>query len=213
MRAIVAKFPKCLKHMISTIVYDVDQTVLNSQRYNFSSTFTKEMGIPADAMTPFFKGVFRTSTIGKTDVKEVILPFLKEWNWKGTVDELLAYWFAAENSIDTELIEHVRGLRRKGLRCFLATDNERRRTEYLWNTLGLTSEFDDIFSSSHVGFTKGEEGFWSHVWEKLGRKEKQSILFWDDDKNNVETAQNFGFLAEHYTDFSAYKERMTQLCV
>ena len=198
-------------HMISTVIYDADQTVLNSPRYNFSNTFTQEMGIANDAMEPFFKGAFKLCTIGKADVKETLKPFLKGWNWKGSADELLAYWFAAENNIDEHIIQHVRELRAKGVRCFLATDNERRRTDYLWNTLGLASEFDGIFSSSSTGFTKQESGAWIHIWETLAKPEKESVLFWDDAVENVAAARAFGFLAEQYINFNTYATVMAKL--
>ncbi|MDO8594795.1 MAG: HAD hydrolase-like protein [bacterium] len=162
-------------------------------------------------MEPFFKGPFRKCALGEADVRDVILPFLEGWNWKGTVDGLLAYWFAIDSSIDDRLIKHVRELRAKNIRCLIATDNDRRRTEYLWNTLGLLSEFDGIFSSSHLGCVKGDQEFWQSVWPTLREKEKSSVLFWDDDPKNVEAARRFGFSAELYTDFDSYRIKMTKL--
>ncbi|MEI6118943.1 MAG: hypothetical protein WCP92_07125 [bacterium] len=47
------------------------------------------------------------------DIKEALKPHLKDWNWKGSVDELLEYRFKVEHSIDQRIVEDIFKLRNK----------------------------------------------------------------------------------------------------
>jgi len=130
------------------------------------------------------------------------------WGWKGTVDELLTFWFTAESGVDTRLIAHIGTLRKKGIRCYIATNNEKWRAQFIWETLGLHSFFDGIFSSADMGHSKNQMEFWEKVHGHVSEGAKEDILLWDDEVKNVETAQSFGFLGEQYTTFPAYAEIM-----
>ena len=44
-----------------------------------------------------------------------------------------------------------------------------------------------------------------HIEETLGLG-KNAILFWDDSRKNVESAREFGWSAEVYTDFNTFEE-------
>lgn len=196
--------------MITTILYDVDQTLINSPWHNFTNTYTKEFGVLYEDMLPFFVGPLKKCQTGKADMKVELLPYLSKWKWKGSVEELLTYWFTAENSIDARLLWHIRELRKKGIRCYVATNNEPYRTGYLWETLDLQSEFEDIFASGAVGFFKNQPEFWANVLRKVEGK-KETTLLWDNDPENVEVAAKFGLKAEVYTDFDTYKNKTEAL--
>jgi len=45
--------------MITTILYDLDETLINSPRFNFGVTFEKEYGVTEEMLRSFFKGVFQ----------------------------------------------------------------------------------------------------------------------------------------------------------
>ena len=76
----------------------------------------REYGIPVDKVLPFFTGIFQQCLIGKAELRKVIGPHLQEWGWKGTVDELLEFWFKAEHKIDEQMIEIVKSLKEKVIR-------------------------------------------------------------------------------------------------
>jgi putative hydrolase of the HAD superfamily len=70
------------------------------------------------------------------------------------VQEFLEYWFKVENKVDARLLREVDQLRTAGIRSFLATNQERYRTEYISREMGLSDHFDGIFSSAFVGYLK-----------------------------------------------------------
>lgn len=184
--------------MAKIILLDVDGVVIKREMY-FSERLAEKQGIPLEKIIPFFQNEFKLCMIGQADLKEELVKYINDWNWSGTVDDLLNYWFKSEADIDKQVIEHVQELRRKGTKCYLITDNEKYRVEYLVDVLKIEKFFDGIFSSAIIGCTKSQEGFWSNVYDKFGKENKYEIIVLDDEIKNVECAQNFGFNAKLYT--------------
>ncbi|HOZ36458.1 MAG TPA: HAD hydrolase-like protein [bacterium] len=167
--------------MITTIILDADGIVLHREMY-FSDRLSKDFGVPPEKVIAFFKKEFPLCTIGQADLKEELTKYIQEWNWHGTVDELIQYWFEHEQNIDQRIINHVQELKNKGIKCYLASDNEKYRTKYIYEQLGLKNYFDIIFSSSNIGFCKKQLEFWDAVHNQLGTPEKSSVLVLDDDQ-------------------------------
>lgn len=84
--------------MIKAILLDVDGLVLEPRKQFFSERLAYEQGVPADSVKEFFLGNFKKCSFGQADLKEEITPFLSKWNWQGSVDELLTYWFESEST-------------------------------------------------------------------------------------------------------------------
>ncbi len=199
-----------LFRMIKTIVFDVDGVLIRGDRY-FSQRFSDEFGIPMEKILPFFKNEFQSCLVGEADIKTELSKYTKEWGWTKSVDDLLAYWFAHESKTDEKLLEDIKKLRNNGIKCFLHTNNEKYRVEYLLETVGLNSYFDGAFSSAHIGYKKPQPEFWASVYARIGTPDKNEILVWDDDHENIESAKNFGFMAEVYSDFDSYENRLKTL--
>ena len=68
-----------------------------------------------------------------------------------------------------------------------------------------------IFSTNKIGYTKSQKEYWQKIYEKLGKPNKKSVLCWDDEEKNIQSAKNFGFLAELYTDFNNYKNKINDI--
>ena len=94
---------------------------------------------------------------------------------------MLKYWIKYDNKIDQRIIESVKELRNKGIKCYLNTQNEKYSVDYAFKKLELKKYFDGIFSSDKLGFIKSEQKFWEAVYKKLNNPDKKSILCWDDD--------------------------------
>lgn len=198
--------------MITSAIFDVDGVIIKRELY-FSERLMRDRGIAAEKVMPFFKEVFPLCVVGKADLKEELLKCLPAWDWSGSVDEFLAYWFGSETDVNIALLEHVKDLRTRGIRCYLYTNNERYRTEYIWNTLNLKNSFDGIFSSGETGYRKSEQEFWETVYERLGRPKKRDIVVWDDNADDLQAVKDLGFRGERYTDFNSYAQRMAWLMI
>lgn len=147
--------------MISTILFDVDGVLVVSEP--FSATLAREYGITMEMTAPFFRGPFGQCLIGKADLKAEIASYLPMWGWRGSVDEFLGIWFTSGQQIDDALLTTVQRLRQQGIRCCLATNQERYRTEYLLTRMELAEQFDGCFSSAYIGYLKDHPAFFQTV--------------------------------------------------
>ena len=185
----------------------MDDVVVH-RKMRFSKHLSEEFNIPMEKIIPFFENEFKPCIIGKADLKKQIKKYLKEWGWKKSVDELLEYWFDKESIIDKNLLEKVQELRKKGMYCFLCTNNEKYRVLHNFHKLGLDQYFDGIFYSAQIGHTKQEPEFWQKIYDIMGRPEKKTVLFWDNSEDKLNTAKKFGFHTELYTNLEDYKNKI-----
>lgn len=192
--------------MIKVILFDADGVLINGEK--FSVNLEREYGISKEKTLPFFTGIFKECIIGNADLKEVIKPYLKDWGWEKSVEELLDFWFKSEHKIDEELVKYIQQLRQKGIQCYLATNQEKYRATYMLDKMGFKDCFDQVFASAHLGHKKPDLEFFSKVMEKLSEIKKDEVLFWDDTLENIEAAIQFGIKAEFYTNFQDFKEKM-----
>lgn len=199
---------------VKAIIFDSDGMLTHGAR--FSDTYAKEHGISIDVMTPFFTGPFNNCLIGKADLKdELNKGWLEKWGWKGTVDDLIRYWFGTGNNLDSKVFETVVEVVGKGVPCVLATNQEKYRTEYLNKEFSYDQVFNKIFSSAYVGAKKPNVEFFEEILkyfkEISSDIKKEEIVFWDDDVENVSGAKEFGFNSIQYKDFNSYKSIMQKL--
>ena len=193
---------------IKVVLFDADGVMINGEM--FSEHLERDFGVSKDIIAPFFKGPFRDCIIGNADLKEIILPYLKEWNWEGTVDEFLTYWFKSEHNIDMNLVKYISKLRDKGIKCYLVTNQEKYRVEYMLKEMDFQNVFDKIYASAHLGHRKPAQEFYEKMYADLGNVQKDEILFWDDNEENIEQARIFGINAELYKNFEKFEGKMNE---
>jgi putative hydrolase of the HAD superfamily len=180
------------------LLSDLDGVILKKEYY-FSDRFCEKYGVPKEVVQDFFKNEFQQCLVGQADLREVLSVKLVEWGIDESVDTILSFWFEHERTLDESVLEKVKMLRESGVRVYISTNNEKLRAQYVWDVLGFKKSFDGIFASGEVGFKKPTEAFWKHVWQALALTdvlaEKSDVEVWDDDMQNCEGAQQFGFNA------------------
>ena len=192
--------------MINSLIIDGDGVaILRDKR--FSDRLASEYGIMRDKTAPFFSDVFRDCTIGKKDLKKELERYYRSWGWKGTVDELLHFWFSKEGSHNKEMLAILTKLRSSGIKVYLATDNEKYRTDYIVNEFGYGKYFDSVFSSAYIGFRKEDAGFWEHLTIYKGVIPSETLV-WDDEQENLDMSCKHGFTAERFTDMENFVRTM-----
>jgi len=192
---------------IKTILFDADGVVINAEM--FSLKYQKEFGVSNDKMLPFFTGVFKDCLVGKNDLKKVIKPYLKDWQWQGSANELLTYWFKAEHQVDKNIIKLISKLRTRGIKCYLVMNQEKYRTAYIKKEMGLRKVFDKIYVSCQIGYKKPHINFYKFVYQDLIKSDKlkkSEILYFDDLNEAVKTAKTFGIHSYLYTGFRQLHE-------
>lgn len=190
------------------ILFDADGVVIHSEM--FGTHYQKVQGLAPDDMLPFYKGIFQECLVGKADLKEAIAPWLKKWKWAGDVDGFLLQWFQYKHKIDQKIVDLIRELRENAVACYLATNQEKYRTQYMQNEMGFGQIFDGIFSSAAIGSKKPQLEFYEYIFQKLG-VEKDTILYIDDTVSHVEAAKLAGIEAYLYTKYDAFYEYVKPL--
>jgi putative hydrolase of the HAD superfamily len=195
---------------VKTFVFDADGVLCVGER--FDAALEKEHLIPRARLAPFFTGPFSECVLGRRDLKEALLPYVAEWGWRGSVEELLAFWFQCEHVVCTEVLACVRALRKKGHVCALGTNQERHRAAYMRREMRLAEEFDHVFVSCELGVAKPDGAFFRRVEERL-QSHASEICLIDDSQRNVAGAQAAGWRALWYrdvTDLSAIENEATR---
>ncbi len=192
------------------ILCDADGVVIKSA-YLFSERLVAEYGIPPERVAPFFQGKFLDCLVGKADLKEELAKVIKDWGWPGSVDDLIRFWHTEGTVIDRDMTDFIQELRRAGARCYMVTDNEKYRGEYLEMVIGGGQVFEEIFYAAKVGARKRDPAFFPHVYGVITKTEtvpKDRILVIDDDQRSIEAAQAFGFDGHLYTDLPTLKQSL-----
>lgn len=95
----------------------------------------------------------------------------------------MKFWFETEDVRNDELLELVNKLKAKGIPCYLATEQEKYRGEYMQNVM-FKDAFDGYFISANLGVTKTNPKFFEMIIEQLQQKHPelapQDITFFDD---------------------------------
>lgn len=187
--------------MIKAILFDADGVAIAPHPY-FSKRLQDEFGISTDKVSPFFKGEFKLCTIGKADLKEEVSKYFPAWGWNKSVAELLDIWFSGEKAIDEAVLKIVDELRFKGIKCCLVSDNEKYRSQYALNEMGLEKRFDKTFFSCDLNHTKSEPEFFEKVIADI-KIRPEEILYLDDDPKNVQVAKVQGIDARVYENIGS----------
>jgi len=196
-----------LGFMITALILDADGVLINGK--TFSERLSRDYDVDRDKEKEFFTTKFQECLVGGADLKEAIAPYVQSFGWKGTVDELLDYWFAEEYELNKQLIEYVGRLRKSDIPVALATNQEKYRTQYMLEHMGFSDVFDKVYSSAHLGLKKPAVDFFARVVEDMHAK-KDEVLFWDDDQRNIDGALAYGIHAEFYTDYDSFLKTMAE---
>lgn len=193
--------------MIKAILCDTDGMLVTAPMWSYQ--LERQYNIPREQLSAFFKEKFPACLIGQADLRVEVEPYLSQWGWSGTVDELLAYWFKAEHEVDESLIDYLQRLRAQGYGCYLGTNQEQYRTAYMKNEMSFAQLFDTIYASCELGVRKPDPLFYQKILNDLDIPADQ-LLVWDNEQKNVDGALSVGCPAELYTTFPAFKKIMTE---
>lgn len=198
---------------IKAIIFDADGVVINSPGY-FSVQYSKAFGISNDSMLPFFKGIFQECVLGKADLKEILPSVLKDWQWKGTINELLEWWFKSEHYVDARIVKEIQRLQKKGIKCCLGTKQEKYRAEYIRKDMGFEKIFDELYISCDMGCKKPDKRFFEFIHNDLAKKmslRNEEIMIWDNKEENIAVTEKMGWQSYLYDNFDNFQKKISQL--
>jgi putative hydrolase of the HAD superfamily len=183
------------------LLFDADG-VLTLPEEVFSVVYARSHGLDPKPFEQFFRNDWKPIVTGIKDLKESITENPELWQWQGTADELLDFWFKTEDVRNEELIAVIRELKAQGVSCHLATEQERYRGQYMKNIM-FKDLFDGYFITAELGVSKTEPQFFEKIIEdlKLTHPEitPQDITFFDDSQSKVDTACSAGINGQLFT--------------
>jgi putative hydrolase of the HAD superfamily len=191
---------------IQAVILDADGVVIHPWR--FARFLERKHAITPQMTRSFFRTSFEDCLVGRADIKDVLPPFLDEWGWRGSLDEFLTTWFEVEDAVDDRVIDVIHGLRRSGVLCCLATNQERHRAAYMRTEMGFSEVFDRLYFSCDLGCQKPEPAYYATIERDLGLVGDR-ILYWDDSAGHVESAREVGWNAKVYTAFEPFVRMIT----
>jgi putative hydrolase of the HAD superfamily len=194
--------------VIRAVFFDVDGVLVPPWR--FRDLLVREHGIGPETTAAFFRGPFVECVLGRARLEVVLAPYLESWGWKGSLDELVDFWFAAENALDTDVLHLAAELRQRGMPCFVASTQERLRARYLAGDMGLARRFDALFFSCDVGSKKPDPVFFAELSRRTAVPPASALLI-DDTPANVEGARAAGWQALHFRDMATLREQLAAL--
>ena len=107
--------------------------------------------------------------------------------------------YFASLTANAELIEHLRGLRDRGLRMAMLTNNVR-EWESRWRAMLPVDEiFELVVDSAFVGLRKPDPAIYELTCSRLGVAPEE-CLFLDDLEHNVVAARELGMAAVQFVD-------------
>jgi HAD superfamily hydrolase (TIGR01509 family) len=175
---------------IKAIFCDING-VLFEQGERFSDRYSKEFGVPVEKLSEFFDHDFDLCLTGKTDLKIRLAEFLNQWKWRGTVDELLDYWFGMEVPAYRELVKYIGLLRENQIMIFLATQNEKYRTARFLELLKPLLKYDHLIATYQIGYKKSNPLYFSTCLEQYNLRSDEVVLL-DDNPKAINSAESIG---------------------
>jgi HAD superfamily hydrolase (TIGR01509 family) len=135
------------------------------------------------------------SLVGKGDFREAVAEVLDRWDSSRPVDEVMELWrhFEAE----PEVVALIQDLRAAGIGCHLATNQQPYRRAIMRDERHYGDWFDQTFYSCDLGVAKPDGAYFRSILQTIDQP-ASSVLFIDDNENNVKGARGVGLHAELY---------------
>lgn len=195
-------------------MFDVDG-VLSTHDQSFSRMHAHRQNKDYAQFRNFFQGDFQAALIGKADLKQLIRDNPDIWT-NTNPDTLLNEWFLHETKINRPLLEIIQALKDNAIRCYVATNQERYRGQYIRDDM-FPVKFDGYFISGFVGAKKPEEAFFRHVISGIEKDMPDihpgEILFIDDSPEHVAGASKLGINSYVHTDTKATAHILTSILI
>ena len=194
---------------VKAVLFDADG-VLTVPEELFSNKYAQSKGLDTEPFKQFFRGPFQQALIGKAALKDLIQQYNDVWQWDGEVEDLLRQWCESEDLRNVPLIEYAQSLRKSGTPCYVGTNQERYRGNYMQEVM-FKDLFDGFFISSEMGVMKPDIAYFEKAIDGIKAinahvSAPQEILFFDDTPSHVEGAKRAGLQAYLFTDIEQVKE-------
>lgn len=189
---------------IKVITFDLDGVYFPNGKANFIKSL-ENLGVSEDeAKRIFLKSPQMNQEYknGKMTDEEFWLWAVSEWklnlSWKEVVDLMIEGY-----DVDDNVVSTVKQLREAGYKTAICTNNFPARISGLQERFSFLNDFDVIVLSYEVGESKPSKKIFEELVKKSG-VEAGSIVFADDNSDNLDGAKDVGITTFLYEGFEKY---------
>lgn len=182
---------------VNAVLFDADG-VIQLAPLDMHARLTAAMGRPAHEREACMAEVFAAEApalTGGAAFEVGLEAALKSLNATCDVEAVLSHFRMI--TADEPILSLIGRLRRIGVFCALASNQERNRARHMSEALGYGHAFDREFYSCDLRHKKPSAEFF-HEIVRLAGLERGRTLFIDDQLENVESARRCGLRAEQF---------------
>lgn len=199
--------------MMKVLLLDIDGVLLQPGDL-FSRFYAKQHGLDPSSFDEFFQGDFRQALKGDADLKAIITKRKDIWKWDKDIDDLIKVWFETETILNKKILSYIDNFNREDFLICVASNQEKLRGEYLREVV-FPGRFDEYYISAEMGVLKPRSEFFQyimyHLTAKYGYINASEIIYFDDSKENVESAKKLGINAHLYISDEKLIEELERL--
>ncbi|WP_092422115.1 HAD family hydrolase [Devosia crocina] len=194
--------------MTRALVFDVDGVLVHGYharpelQRRWDQNLLADLGVDPDRFRDeFIFDIFvKKVVIGQTALISALDRRLPSLGFKGSSMEFANYWLSHDSQLNEPLLENLRRLKADAdIRLFIATNQDHMRAQWLWQTLGLGTIFEDIFYSARAGVKKPNKAFFDFAASRMPGVEGMP-LFFDDTPRVIEGARAYGWESVLFVD-------------
>ena len=191
------------------ILFDIDGVLIRVPYYFGRHLELRGYRDAEKILQDFYMRDYIPCALWKADIRAEILPTLTKLGWKKSVDDFFSQQFAFEiEYFEKEFLSVISHLRERNILCYLASSQEARKIEYLWNQQLWKSLFDGKYISCDIGHRKEDGKYWEYVLEDITKKyiKADEILLLDDSQKVIDMAWSFWIRTYLFTDIERFWE-------
>lgn len=183
------------------IAWDFDGVLNKGHQGGFDAwqaEFEADLGVSAAVFTDFVfsDGKFNAVLNGERDLLDLLTDYTKTHAVPHAPEAVLDYWLTKDAVVDPQVLGWLTACPIQGV---IATNNEQRRADYMWEVMGFKAHMAKIFASGPLGVKKPDGRFFAAIEDWSGLP-PADILLIDDAEKNIHAASARGWQTFHFTD-------------
>ena len=183
------------------IAWDFDGVLNKGHQGGFDAwqaEFEADLGVSAAVFTDFVfsDGKFNAVLNGERDLLDLLTDYTTTHAVPHAPKAVLDYWLTKDAVVDPQVLGWLTACPIQGV---IATNNEQRRADYMWEVMGFKAHMAKIFASGPLGVKKPDGRFFAAIEEWSGLP-PADILLIDDAEKNIHAASARGWQTFHFTD-------------
>lgn len=187
--------------MTRALVFDVDGVLVHGYhsrpdlQQRWDENLLADLGVdPERFRDEFIFDIFiKKVVIGQMPLIEALDRRLPGLGFKGSSMVFAHYWLTHDSRVNVELLDAIRRLKESAdIRLYIATNQDHQRAQWLWQNLGFSELFEDIFYSARAGFLKPHKHFFDFAEARMS-PQTEPPLFFDDTPKVISGALSHGW--------------------